>query len=53
MLFIASTIALLVNALMDPDLANRWWTIGVLATVAAGIPVFHLTVGRDQSVTNG
>ena len=53
MLFIASTIALLVNALMDPDIANRWWTFGVLVTVAAGIPVFHLTVGRDRSVTNG
>jgi amino acid transporter len=53
MLFILSTIALLVNALMDPDIPNRWWTLGVLLTVLAGLPVYHATVGRDNTVTNG
>jgi amino acid transporter len=51
LLFIASTIALLANAILDQS--SRWATLGVLGAVVAGLPVFHLTVGRNRSVTDG
>ena len=43
-LFIASVIYLLVNALIDPS--SRMWAIGIFVVLLAGIPVFHLTVGK-------
>lgn len=45
-LFIASVIYLLLNALMDPS--SRWWAIGIFVVLLAGIPVFHLTVGKAK-----
>jgi len=48
LLFIASTLALLANAVIDPS--SRWATLLVLGVVAAGIPVFSLTVGRRTRV---
>jgi len=47
LLFIASTIALLVNAIADAS--SRWATVGVLGVVLAGWPVFDWTVGRVKS----
>jgi APA family basic amino acid/polyamine antiporter len=44
LLFIASTIALLVNAILDRS--SRLATLWVLGVVLAGLPVFSLTVGR-------
>jgi amino acid transporter len=44
LLFIAATLFLLVNAIMDPG--ARLGTLAVLGVIAAGIPVFYLTVGR-------
>jgi amino acid transporter len=43
-IFIAATLYLLVNALIDPS--SRWPTAGVLAAVLAGIPVYWLTTPR-------
>src|SRR5215208_1322786 len=43
-LFVLATIYLLVNAIIDPS--SRWPTLAVLGTIAAGIPVYFLTVGR-------
>ncbi len=44
LLFVAATLYLLANALVDPE--GRWATAGTLAVVLAGIPVYRLTVGR-------
>lgn len=44
LLFIAATLFLLVNAILDPG--ARMGTLAVLGVIAAGIPVFYLTVGR-------
>lgn len=44
LLFIASVLYLLGNALVQAD--SRWPTVVVLGMVAAGIPVYYLTVGR-------
>jgi len=44
LLFIAATLFLIVNAVMDP--VARVGTLAVLGVIAAGIPVFYLTVGR-------
>ncbi|HUO51218.1 MAG TPA: amino acid permease [Gemmatimonadaceae bacterium] len=49
LLFIASTVALLVNAVADAS--SRWATLAVLGVVAAGIPVFSLTSGRRRDVS--
>ena len=46
-LFIAATIYLLGNALIDPE--TRWRTTGVLGAILFGIPVYYLTVGRDRA----
>ena len=43
-LFIASTVLLLLNAIIDPS--SRWGTLAVLGVIAAGIPVYYATVGR-------
>jgi APA family basic amino acid/polyamine antiporter len=45
-LFIASVIFLLLNALMDPG--SRMWALGIFAVLLAGIPVFHMTVGKGK-----
>jgi APA family basic amino acid/polyamine antiporter len=44
LLFLASVLYLLVNAIVDPG--SRGSTLAVLGVVAAGIPVYYLTVGR-------
>lgn len=46
LLFIASVLYLLGNALVQAD--SRWPTVIVLGMVAAGIPVYYLTVGRNR-----
>jgi APA family basic amino acid/polyamine antiporter len=45
-LFIASVAYLLLNALLDAS--SRAWTSGILAVLLAGIPVFHMTVGKRK-----
>ena len=44
LLFVLATLFLLGNALADP--AQRWPTLGVFGVIAAGIPIYYLTVGR-------
>ncbi len=46
LMFIAATLFLLVNAIMDPG--ARWGTLAVLGVIAAGIPVYYLTVAKRQ-----
>ncbi len=41
LLFIASTVALLANAILDPS--SRWATLWVLIAVLLGLPAFELT----------
>ena len=43
-LFIASVAYLLLNALLDES--SRAWAAGIIAVLLAGIPVFHMTVGK-------
>jgi APA family basic amino acid/polyamine antiporter len=43
-LFLASVLYLLANAIIQPE--SRTSTLAVLGVVAAGIPVYYLTVGR-------
>jgi amino acid transporter len=45
-LFIASVAYLLLNALLDPS--SRVWAIGIFVVLLAGIPVFHMTVGKNK-----
>lgn len=47
--FIVSVLYLLGNAIAAPE--SRWSTLAVLGVVAAGIPIYYLTVGRNGSVT--
>ena len=49
LLFVASAVYLLINALVDPS--SRVATAITLGIVALGIPVYYLTVGRNQSTT--
>jgi len=49
LLFVASTLALLVNALLDPS--SRVATAWVLGVVLLGVPVYALTVGRKRTVS--
>ncbi|MDL2716326.1 MAG: amino acid permease [Acidobacteriota bacterium] len=44
LVFIASVLYLLGNSIAEPE--SRWSTLAVLGVVAAGIPVYYLTVGR-------
>jgi hypothetical protein len=37
---------LLLNALIDPS--SRSWAIGIFVVLLAGIPVFHMTVGKAK-----
>lgn len=46
-LFIASVVYLLLNAVMDES--SRAWVVGIFAVLLAGIPVFHITVGKSKS----
>src|SRR5664280_2793163 len=43
-LFLASVLYLLANAIIQPE--SRMSTLAVLGVVAAGVPVYYLTVGR-------
>jgi len=45
-LFIVSVAYLLLNALVDES--SRAWAIGIFAVLLAGIPVFHMTVGKTK-----
>jgi len=45
--FIASVLYLLGNAIAEPE--SRWSTLAVLGVVAAGIPIYYLTVGRKTA----
>jgi amino acid transporter len=45
-LFIASVAYLLLNALLDAS--SRPWAAGIFAVLLAGIPVFHMTVGKGK-----
>jgi APA family basic amino acid/polyamine antiporter len=45
--FIASVLYLLGNAIAEPE--SRWSTLAVLGVVAAGVPVYYLTVGRKAA----
>lgn len=47
LVFIASVLYLLGNAIAEPE--SRWSTLAVLGVVAAGIPVYYLTVGRKAA----
>ncbi len=46
-LFLASVLFLLGNAIVQPE--SRMSTLAVLGVVAAGIPVYYLTVGRKPA----
>jgi amino acid transporter len=46
-LFIAATIFLLGNAILDPT--SRWGTLAVLGVILLGIPVYYATVGRGTT----
>ena len=50
-LFILATLYLLVNAVIDPS--TRWPTIVVFLVIAAGIPVYYLTVGKRLAPPDG
>jgi basic amino acid/polyamine antiporter, APA family len=45
-LFVLSTIFLLVNAIIDPS--SRWATLGVLGGIVIGVPVYYMSVGRRK-----
>jgi len=47
LIFVVSTILLLGNAIVDPS--SRWPTLLVLGIIAAGVPVYYMTVGRTRS----
>jgi APA family basic amino acid/polyamine antiporter len=48
-LFVVSTIYLLANGLIDPS--SRTLTATALGMILLGIPVYYLTVGRNQGVS--
>ncbi len=47
LVFLASVLYLLGNAIVQPE--SRWSTLAVLGVVAAGVPVYYLTVGRKTA----
>jgi amino acid transporter len=51
LLFILATLFLLGNAILDPS--SRWPTLGVLATILLGVPVYLATVGRGAGRAPG
>jgi hypothetical protein len=46
LIFIVSTVMLLVNAILDPS--SRVATLGVLGGILVGIPVYFVTVGKKK-----
>ena len=46
LIFIISTVMLLLNAIIDPS--SRWATLGVLGGIIVGIPVYFVTVGKNK-----
>jgi basic amino acid/polyamine antiporter, APA family len=50
-MFVLATIYLLVNAIIDPGSRNP--TLAVLGIVLVGIPVYYLTVGKEQTPGHG
>jgi len=48
-LFIAATVYLLVNGVLDPS--SRWATLFVMAITLLGIPLYYATVGRSAVST--
>jgi amino acid transporter len=46
-LFVVATAYLLANALIDET--SRWPTLAIFGVIAAGVPVFYLTVGRPRA----
>ncbi len=46
-LFLASVLYLLANAIIQPE--SRASTLAVLGVIAAGVPVYYLTVGRKRA----
>ncbi len=46
-LFVLATAYLLGNALIDP--AGRWPTLAIFGVIAAGIPVYYLTVAKTKT----
>jgi APA family basic amino acid/polyamine antiporter len=51
LLFVVSTIALLLNGLIDPS--SRTLTATALGMIVLGIPVYYMTVGRNQEPKKG
>ncbi len=49
--FLVSVLYLLGNAVVQPE--SRWSTLAVLGVVAAGVPVYYLTVGRPGRSLTG
>lgn len=53
--FVLATAYLLGNAMIDPS--SRWPTLAVFGIIAAGVPIYYLTVGRrgygDEDRLNG
>ncbi len=47
LVFIVSTVLLLLNAIMDPG--SRWPTLAVLGGILIGVPIYYMTVGRRTS----
>jgi APA family basic amino acid/polyamine antiporter len=47
LVFLVSVLYLLGNAIVQPE--SRWSTLAVLGVVAAGVPVYYLTVGRKTA----
>jgi amino acid transporter len=45
-IFIVATVLLLGNAILDSS--SRWPTLGVLATILVGIPIYYLTLMRTR-----
>ena len=48
LLFLSSVLYLLANAIVQPE--SRVSTLAVLGVVAAGIPIYYLTVGRPRQL---
>jgi basic amino acid/polyamine antiporter, APA family len=51
LVFIVGSIALIVNAIADPD--QRWGTLAALGVIALGVPIYYMTVGRRPAPTPG
>jgi APA family basic amino acid/polyamine antiporter/L-type amino acid transporter 9 len=47
LLFIASTIFLLGNSVLEPD--TRIWTLGIFGVILAGIPFYWFVARRGEA----